>query len=499
MGKSTTNSFIIERKIITNNESAAYIDKKMNIAHKIYNTAVKNVLKQLRQLEKDKNFQYAFEQYKISIDKRKWLKEVNECIKQYNLTEYGIHYLMGINKQNAYDRSINIDIVQKLGSELAVAVNKHIFTGTDIHFRKYGDTKSIENKKNTTGIIFYSEKDVISIMGKIFKLKPIRHNDTYLQEAMQSRVKYCKIVRKPFRNGYKYFAQLVLEGEPPQKIKLGNGKVGIDMGVSTIATYSDKESSFSIIGNGIEKYEKEILKTQRHLERQLKQNNPNCYNENGTTKKGSRLEYSNRAKKTKMYLRHLYRLKSTFLRNWHGYFKNRLLEQCDTVIVEPMDYKALQRKAKELKRQQTAVEIKQKDGSVKQVHKYKKRKRFGKSVNRRAPATLLKSIQTKLLELGGTFETIDTIHYKASQYNHIEDAYNKESLSSRTKMIGNHLVQRDLYSSFLIYNKSDSNTVDRENCIRFFDNFLKQQEEVIKQIKVMGDTTHNFGLKDFLV
>ena len=84
-------------------------------------------------------------------------------------------------------------------------------------------------------------------MGRTYKLKPIRKKDTYLQECMTHKIKYCRVVRKPFSNGYKYFLQIVFEGEPPKKLSIGSGKCGLDEGISTIATYNDTESSFKVL------------------------------------------------------------------------------------------------------------------------------------------------------------------------------------------------------------------------------------------------------------
>ena len=50
------------------------------------------------------------------------------------------------------------------------------------------------------------------------------------------------------------------------------------------------------------------------LERKNRQNNPDCYNKDGTIKKGSKLKLSNNAKRTKRQLRTLYRKKKEFIK-----------------------------------------------------------------------------------------------------------------------------------------------------------------------------------------
>ena len=117
----------------------------------------------------------------------------------------------------------------KLGKELYQGISKCIVSPDRIlHYRKFNETNSFENKVNTTGIRYNEKLDVVEF-GKNFcmqfRLKPIRQKDTYLKKAMGHRVKYCRIVRKPFGNDYRYFVQLVMEGTPPVKPQLhGKGE-----------------------------------------------------------------------------------------------------------------------------------------------------------------------------------------------------------------------------------------------------------------------------------
>ena len=95
-------------------------------------------------------------------------------------------------------------------------------------------------------------------------------------------------------------------------------------------------------------------------------------------------------------------------------------------------------------------------------------------------------------------QRVNCTKYKASQYNHITKESTKSRLSDRVKLIDTELVQRDLYSSFLLYNIKDNENIDFDACTRNFDKFLLLQQNVVEEIKTKGDTTKNFGLKDFL-
>ena len=133
------------------------------------------------------------------------------------------------------------------------------------------------------------------------------------------------------------------------------------------------------------------------------------------------------------------------------------------------------------------IEVKQKDGTVKVIQKYKRKKRFGRSINRRAPARFLLELKRKAEAVGGVYAEIDTKEFKASQYNHVTDTYEKIPLSQREKEIGNRKVQRDLYSAFLIRNADlDFKHPDREKCEYEFEYFANLQDQLILKMKESG-------------
>lgn len=90
----------------------------------------------------------------------------------------------------------------------------------------------------------------------------------------------------------------------------------------------------------------------------------------------------------------------------------------------------------------------------------------------------------KTLLCGGTFVTVDTKAYKASQYDHAADSYEKVPLSQRSKVIGGHKVQRDLYSAFLLRNSNDTyDCPDRMRCTDSFETFLDMQDSLLADMK----------------
>ena len=171
------------------------------------------------------------------------------------------------------------------------------------------------------------------------------------------------------------------------------------------------------------------------MDRSRRISNPNKYNEDGTINRSNRdpWKYSKNYVKMRRLLKSLYRKKHAYIVDSHRELCNKLLSIARYFPVEKMHFQALQKKAKETRRQEKKTEVKQKDGTVKVIQKYKRKKRFGRSINRRAPARFLLELKRKAEAVGGVYAEVDTKEFKASQYNHVTDTYEKIPLSQREK------------------------------------------------------------------
>lgn len=82
---------------------------------------------------------------------------------------------------------------------------------------------------------------------------------------------------------------------------------------------------------------------------------------------------------------------------------------------------------------------------------------------------------------------IDAEKFKASQYRHDKDCYEKVPLKQRTKTIDNHEVQRDLYSAYLLLHTSEDGMHPvKEACIIDFKKFCSMQDDLINSMKANG-------------
>ena len=79
---------------------------------------------------------------------------------------------------------------------------------------------------------------------------------------------------------------------------------------------------------------------------------------------------------------------------------------------------------------------------------------------------------------------IDIMQYRATQLHHDTGEYVKLGLSERYKTISGHIVQRDLYSAFLIRH-SDTSLCrpDFEACNKDFQHFAEMQDALLSEMR----------------
>jgi len=345
-----------------------------------------------------------------------------------------------------------------------------------VNFIKYNELYSIEGATNRQGITY--RDGIIKWQGLKLPII-IKNNDSYAQMAIKDKVKFCRIVRKEIKGKTKYYVQLILEGIPPKKVTkqgkikgmIGEGKVGIDIGTRTIAYSSKYDVKLLELAPNINNIDREIKLLQRYMDRSRRATNPNKFNEDGTIKKGNKDKwiYSNKYLKARAKRKELYRKQTEIRKQDHYRMINDLLVLGNKFYVETMNYKGLQGRSKK-------TTINEKTG------RFNKKKRFGKSLANKAPSMFLTMLNNKLKQNGEMLYKIDTYKVKASQYNHFTDEYNKKGLKDRWN--NDIEIQRDLYSSFLIMNVKDNlKEIDRELCIKTYDNFKILHDKEIDRLK----------------
>ena len=450
-------------------------------------------------------YQRLIEAYRTASDKDKKAASdaLNSLIAQYGLTEGSLQsYIKVWHRQ--YRHIVSSHQAQEEASRVYAGVEKVLYgNGKDVHFKKYQEMLTIASK-SWNGVQYldplhtgYYKKSVspkypeeIFYHGEHFRIV-IDWDDPYVKESLGHPVRYVQIERKMFPSGWRYYVILYLEGEAPLKHTSVTGTAGIDPGISTEAVVFDNECVLAELAPKCKDYNKRISIKARQAERSLRLANPNNYDADRRLKKGKHTWVITKScSRRKRELKSLYRKKAAYTKQSHEELANVLVKRANIFLTETMDWKALQKRSrKPPERRQEAPAVTKKNGSVKQVRRFKKKKRFGSSIRDRAPSEFLAVLQRKCRQRRGDVITVDTKVVRASQYDHVTDSYKKVPLSCRMKEVGGHRVQRDLYSGFVIKHvMEDNRTVGRKACIRDFEAFLKAQDKCISGIKASGNT-----------
>lgn len=469
--KETTPSFIIELELETSIKDEHILNKRIKLAIMLYNMALNYSNKRLKAVRADKEYRGLLnEKKRLKVkDNKGRTKAIDKRLKEIEVS-YGYSENQTqkfVNKGYKHYDGINIGshVVQKISSRAFKAVEKVKYgKAKRVRFKSIDvDEFSVENKVNGTNITYRDGN--LTWAGLELECKTNKKNN-YILEGLKSRTKYCRIIRKQIRGRNRFYVQLIQEGYPPKKNNrtVGNNtSVGLDIGPSTIAIVSNEYVGLHNLSNHkLDNHKKEIRCLQRAMDRSRRSTNPDNYNGDGTIKKGRKTWiYSNNYKRLKHRLNKIHRKLRINRSIDHEKLANFIISLGTDVRVETLNIQSWQKKAK-------------KTTTNKNNGKTNKKKRFGKSILNNAPSLLLAKINRKLTYENEKLKKINTIECKASQYNHIDDSYKKKKLNERIAIVGDYVIQRDIYSAFLI--KNTVNTLDkisRIKCNNDWDRFLE--------------------------
>ena len=506
-----TDSFILTLPLRYTENQMQALDKMFDAGKNIYNILTRYELNQLHQLERTskwKNVQHQLATLYKEIngkepsDKQKaMLDELFEKRKELlisaGFTEVAFQHDI-IPYRKHYGKYIGANVGQKIASQVWDKFDSYFYKGAkEVSFKSWQEFRSLEGKNNTANIIYHPGEILVARM-RIPVVVPKKGKNQYEEDALKLRVKFCRIIRIPWKNGkWLYQLQLVLEGKPPIKLKkdtmtpkypLGTGRVGLDIGPQTLAAVGYKHISMNELAPHANQPFAALRRVNRAMDRSRRATNPDFFNEDGTiipinkisserkNKNGKRdWKQSSRYKRLADERRYLYAKTARTRRIEHNKLANQILQYGDTFFIETMRFSALAKKAK-------------KQDPSKKGEKCKRRKRFGKSVANKAPATFDKTLEKKVLRLGGEYYHIKTWEAKASQFQHWIKQYKPKKLSERWNTLPNGTkVQRDLYSAFLLMCTNDGlNGFIQSLCEEKFSEFLKLHNIEIERLKTIS-------------
>lgn len=507
VGKSSTDTCCLTLPLKLEKWQEDRLAKRFEIARQIYNTMVRAELKKLervKQLPEYRKNQKEIQALdgKNSADRAR-LKELranqNRILQKQGFTKYGF-------KSDSKDYYKHF--IENIGSSVAThciapqvwnAFDKMLFQkdGKVVHFKRYGDVHSLKggsvaHKSGGAEIMFRKTYIEWKELKLPLKLSP---NNAYEAEMLSYRVKYVRILRTRGKTKDRWYAQLSLEGKPAVKYDsstgkpvhpVGRGAVGLDIGPQTLAYAAANEANLVELADQVQNIEQEKRRLHRKLDRSRRATNPDNYNENGTIRRGVKLTHnkSKRYCKLQKELSWIQHCQAETRKRQHIALANHLLSLGDCFYVEPMAWPSLTHRAKK-------TEISEKTGKI------KRKKRFGKSVANKAPASLIGILKLKCISLGLTGVVEVPMLLKASQYNHQSKDYAPKSLSQRwNDMPDGNRIQRDLYSAFLLqhYNSQLEN-FDQETLERDYPQFVRLHNQTIQRLSALPKTPSSMGIR----
>lgn len=516
---------VLRLPLFTTESDKHILEKRFRCIWHVHNVVVKYAKKQLNKLFAEKEYtmaRIAYYQVKEELSNfvascyanrnneyKTLMAKKNELIKvmqaytnRYHLTKNDLEKYAVV-QSHKFSHLLSSTQVQREADRVYSGVDKVLYSnGKDIKFKLLKDTNTICGKTPKNGVRYYDDDHMgyypkkikpvfpeeIEYLGLHIKVK-VNTKDIYITESLRGDISFCELKRIMFKDGWHYYVNLYIRSNAPNKrnsINICKEVQGMDLGVSTAAVVSDTNIILEELAPKSVEYEKRIKELQRKIDRSKKITNPDNYNTDGTIKKGRRKWFysKNCLRKIRLIIV-LIRKKAMSTEHAHYILAKKILNNGIYIYTEAMNFNGLQRRSKRQSERQTkGTMVTTKDGTKKTVKKFKRKKRFGHSLANRSPAKFCAILERKAKELGGFLEKVNTKTFKASQYRHDTDTYEKVPLSQRSKIIDGNKVQRDLYSAFLIRNtNSDLKTPNKDRCESQFPNFVILSTSYIAKLK----------------
>ena len=504
--------FVLELSLQVEKYQADILNKRYEQLRQLYNYTQGKLLRQYRYFEQMKVFQSCktfkekkefFRNHPFHID---GIFGKNKELLQITFDEYGIQGFVeklvqkpvGPNMTFA-DLGFSTNILDHLAGSIWSAWDKMLYNYQTkrISFKKYGELNSFSSRRKVVNVkVYFSGMELhldtmdlsVKLNNKVgknakFITLPILYNPKHADYEMWAlkggldSVKVIKVVRRMVRGRYKYYVQLTIEGEKPQKGRtLGEGNVGIDLGPTTVAVSGENVVSIDKLASKCDNIQEEITRLGRKIDRSRRFNNPQNFNGDGTVKRGIRLVWNNSKhyEKIRNKMAELHRRQAAIRKQQHIDRANALLKEGDTFIIENNQINSWARRAKETK-------INEKTGKI------QKKKRFGKSIANHAPSMFVTILENKVNSLGGKVVRVDTQN-AASQYDFTDGNFNKHELRERSVTLSNgDTHQRDILAAFnlqhLKYKEMEKKQYDVDEMKKHYGRFCDMERQEIMRYK----------------
>ncbi len=352
-----------------------------------------------------------------------------------------------------YNTVIKTGHVKYLPNEIVTACDKVLAES------KEGEVPKLKYKKNCSIVKFAFVKEnefagmKVDAQHSVLVLKSgeeikFHINEKHLYEmfAMGCKIKEVAVVIKKIRGKEKFYVQFTLEGTPYLKdFTLGEGKVSIDIGPSTIyalvrkpnGTFEKHEFPLTTLDS----IEEDVAKTQQKIDRSHHATTPENYYEDGQAKrKGERIPY----RESKRNIRNLNKLTELYRK---AQAKKDIEENSIIKKILALGNEFVIEYSPGMGRSWTA---RKKETKVGKDGRFLSKKRYGKSVSKNAPFRIVSKLERKAGLLGATVKEIPT-SCGCTGFDHTNGQYTKYDIDVRQVTLSNgNTHHRDFHSCFNI-------------------------------------------------
>ncbi|MFB2977509.1 zinc ribbon domain-containing protein [Microseira sp. BLCC-F43] len=439
MSRTKTPSFVATIPLKTSKSDELELKARFNAGQNLYNACLTEAKKRL-DLVRNSNAD-AEAKARPKKDKKLRLERFKAAKVAYRYSEYDLHaFATKTAKASKWiAHKLDAQAIQTIATRAFKASEQMLFgNAKKVRFKGKSRYRSIEGKTNKQGR-FKDECLVWGLKGVL-----INQNDPVILHALNSPIKFCRMIRKTVKSKQGWYLQLVCEGLPYTKPKnlIGEGIVGIDLNVSGVGVVSDAGAFIKEFCVEVDKKDRLIKRLQRKNARQLRANNPQNYaadfrssrGQKTVTKKGRVKKGSKKWNRSKRYLKtqhrkaEIQRSQREHRKSLHGHLVNVLLRQGNHFKMERISVKAWQKK-------------------------------WGEQIGYKAPGEFQSLLVRKAESAGGRVDKFSCQNTKLSQ-TCICGKVEKKSLSQRIhKCECGVEVKRDVLSAFLARSVTDDHLI----------------------------------------
>lgn len=385
MARSTTPTFVIELPLVVDSKQESELLSKFQAGRQLYNACLNEAMVRMELVRNSDAYKTA---KKIPRSEKKNRSDAfSEARIAYRYSDYDLQaYATRVSNSSRWiAENVDSNTQQTLATRAFKASERVLFgRASQVRYKVTTRFKSVEGKTNKQGIRWKNNQ---LVWGQLKLNAIINLTSEVIQHGLNSKIKYVRLLWRELNGKRRWYAQLVCEGLPYQKMQnhVSDGLVGIDLNINNIGFVGDSKAGLLPFASDVPTFEREIKTLQRQMERSRRANNPDNYHpdklgrrgrktvtKKGKCKKGkSKWNNSKRSQNTARKKRELERRKKAYAKSQNRRVVNEILRHGKQIKTENVSVKGWQ-------------------------------KRYGKAISAKSPGFVQSELKRKAERAGGS-------------------------------------------------------------------------------------------------